>query len=154
MQLAGASETAKGRPSLSNRKKKRTARPSVALAKKAPSFSTPRSRDRERSLAEPRSIRAREKAWYTAYKPVVLLQHQSDCKIFTRDVYPPTRYVKGVATYGQRIRAITHFASLSQHNNCITAMASLVPRPHPQEGERVYNVEILGCAESACSENG
>ena len=30
------------------------------------------------------------------------------------------------------------------------SMSSLVPRPHPQEGERVG---ILGCAESACSEN-
>ena len=45
------------------------------------------------------SIRAREKAWYIAYKPVVLCcrnscNTQSDCRIFTRDVFPPTLYVK------------------------------------------------------------
>ena len=33
---------------------------------------------------------------------------------------------------------------------------SLVPRPHPQREREglVYNIRILGCAESACSENG
>ena len=41
-------------------------------------------------------------------------------------------------------------------DKCLIVSSSLVTRPHPQEGERglVYNVGILGCAESACSENG
>ena len=52
---------------------------------------------------------------------------------------------------------VTVTGMMIQHNQEIAQLHhSLVPmRPHPQEGERlVYNVEILGCAESTCSENG